>query len=202
MAAGNWRSRRVGVWRECWAWVWQQVRQEYGVALTPTSRRCVEAHFEGDLLDYESEADMRGAAEESWLEYARSHAEVVLREAGRRPRRASPRQARARAAVRQTVATRAAEDRLRRVLEFVAWRAVPELELLRGSFRPFRGRIAWENMAKQWNRANPEDPLKPNLEQVRQKWVRAGKRVERLAAATEEERHAGSKSRRGNRSRG
>jgi len=107
-----------------------------------------------------------------------------------------------RAAVRQTEATRRCERRLSRILRFVACRAVLELELLRGSFRPLGGRIRWADMAKQWNRANPEDPLKPNLEQVRQKWVRAGKRVERLAAATEEERHAGSKSRRGNRSRG
>jgi len=103
----------------------------------------------------------------------------------------------------------------------VAYRAVPELELLRGSFRPLGGRIRWADMAKQWNRANLEDPLKPDtlrrhylrarahprvgpayLEQVRQKWLRAAKRMQHLAAATKEEDHAGSKSRRGNRSRG
>jgi hypothetical protein len=129
-------------------------------------------------------------------------------------------QAGARAAVRQTVATRRCERRLSRILRFVAYHAVPQLELLRGGFRPLGGRIRWADMAKRRSQANPQDPLKPGtlrryylrarvhprvgpayLEQVRQRWVRTGKRVGPLAAATEEEGDAGSKSRRGNRSR-
>lgn len=50
----------------------------------------------------------------------------------------------------------------RRVLEFVAQREVPLVHLLEGRFDTGGRPIPWEILAREWKRAHPKDPLKPD----------------------------------------